>query len=68
MAETTDYIHIYDVNEDFNHCQIIDLFGEISGIDISSDDSNLFIGVQDINHGCLLDYKRIEQTGILEWI
>lgn len=45
MAETCDFVHVYDVKQDFANAQEIDFFGDVSGISFSPDTESLFIGV-----------------------
>lgn len=58
MAEPADFVHIFDVKQDFKRSQEIDIFGEIAGISFSPDREALFIGVADRTYGSLLEYKR----------
>ncbi|MCO5552668.1 hypothetical protein L7F22_006184 [Adiantum nelumboides] len=58
MAEPADFVHIFDVYQDFKKSQEIDIFGEIAGISFSPDTEALFIGVADRTYGSLLEYNR----------
>lgn len=58
MAEPADFVHLFDVKQDFKHSQEIDIFGEIAGISFSPDTETLFIGVADRTYGSLLEYNR----------
>ena len=58
MAEPADFVHIFDVYQDFTKSQEIDIFGEIAGISFSPDTEALFIGVADRTYGSLLEYNR----------
>ena len=42
MAETCDFVHVYDVKKDFANAQKIDFFGDVSGISFSPDMESLF--------------------------
>jgi len=56
MAEAMDFIDIYNVNADFSETQTIDIFGEVVGFDLTSDNNRLLIGVQESLYGCLLEF------------
>ena len=58
MAEPADFVHIFDVYQEFKKSQVIDIFGEISGISFSPDTEALFVGVADRTYGSLLEYNR----------
>ncbi|KAL4309570.1 hypothetical protein GQ457_01G050020 [Hibiscus cannabinus] len=60
MAEAADYVHVYDVNRDYENEQEIDFFGEIPGFSFSPDTESLFICVGDRGEygGSLLEYGR----------
>lgn len=58
MAEPADFVHVYDVYQDFQKSQEIDIFGEIAGVSFSPDAQALFIGVADRTYGSLLEYNR----------
>eukprot|EP01018_Ginkgo_biloba_P007573 Gb_24277 [translate_table: standard] len=58
MAEPADFLHVFDVRQNFDQCQEIDLFGEIAGISFSPDGEALFVGVADRTYGSLLEYNR----------
>lgn len=51
VGEAADFCHIYDCHSDFTTYQDINFFGEVAGVDISADDSKLFIGVTDNVYG-----------------
>ncbi|KAI4366223.1 hypothetical protein MLD38_022126 [Melastoma candidum] len=58
MAEPADFVHVYDTKTGYEKEQVIDFFGEISGISYSPDTESLFIGVWDRTYGSLLEYAR----------
>ena len=58
MAEEVDFVHIYDTKHMYNKRQEIDFFGELTGISFSPDTESLFIGVQEVSYGFLLEYNR----------
>jgi WD40 repeat protein len=62
MAEPADFVHIFDVASDYEHCQEIDLFGEIAGCGFSPDGSAAFIGVSDARYASVLqfDHRRAD--------
>lgn len=57
MAENEDFVHIYDVSSDFKHSQVIDFFGEISGIEFSPDSEILTIGCAGIDSGGIFQFE-----------
>eukprot|EP01023_Acetabularia_acetabulum_P004452 TRINITY_DN11860_c0_g4_i1.p1 TRINITY_DN11860_c0_g4~~TRINITY_DN11860_c0_g4_i1.p1 ORF type:complete len:427 (-),score=74.62 TRINITY_DN11860_c0_g4_i1:166-1446(-) len=68
MSEPVDFVHIYDVNENFNRCQDdeLDFFGEITGISFSPDSERLFIGVQDQTYGGIIQLNRYHEDNHME--
>ncbi|KAG7587457.1 WD40 repeat [Arabidopsis thaliana x Arabidopsis arenosa] len=58
MAEPADFVHLFDTEAGYSHCQEIDLFGEIAGISFSPDTEGLFVGVADRTYGSLLEFNR----------
>ncbi|KAK3029266.1 hypothetical protein RJ639_039506 [Escallonia herrerae] len=58
MAEPADFVHVFDVKNEYEKEQEIDFFGEISGISFSPDTESLFIGVWDRTYGSLLEFGR----------
>ena len=43
MAEQVDFLHLIDVGSDFQKCQVIDMFGDISGFCLTENDDSLFV-------------------------
>ncbi|XP_051125921.1 uncharacterized WD repeat-containing protein C2A9.03-like isoform X2 [Andrographis paniculata] len=66
MSEPADFVHVYDVRNNFDKEQEIDFFGEISGISFSPDTESLFIGVWDRTYGSLLQYNRCRHNSYLD--
>ena len=62
MAEAVDYLHIFDVEQQFQQAQVIDMFGMINGFDLSDDDETLFTGVKDRQYGCIMQYERLQSA------
>ena len=58
MAEPADFVHIFNLKENCNRCQEIDLFGEVAGISFSPDSEAFFIGTEDLTYGSLLEFDR----------
>lgn len=56
MAEQKDFVQVYDVRDNYNSCQEIDMFGEIGGISFTPHDESLFIAVSDKAYSSLLEY------------
>jgi len=57
MAEPADFVHVFDIKQDYAKCQEIDLFGELAGISFSPDSEALYVGVADCTHGSLLEFN-----------
>lgn len=68
MAEPADFVHVFDVKNGYEEEQIIDFFGEISGISFSPDTESLFIGVWDRTYGSLLEFGRRHNYSYLDTI
>lgn len=66
MAEPADFVHVFDVKNNYEEEQEIDFFGEISGISFSPDTEALFIGVWDRTYGSLLEYSRLRNYSLLD--
>ncbi|KAJ3096124.1 hypothetical protein HDU97_006203 [Phlyctochytrium planicorne] len=64
-AEPSDFVHIYDVTDPGYRCQVIDFFGDISGISFSPDGAeSFFIGNSDITYGSVCEFKRDRDIGV----
>lgn len=60
MAETTDFVHLFDVNNgQCDSCQLIDLFGEIAGIALTPCAQTLYIAMCDQTYSGLVQFKRV---------
>jgi WD40 repeat protein len=57
FSEPADFVHIYDVETGLRDCQILDFFGNISGVDFSPDSSRLTVSLADTMFGCLIDFQ-----------
>ncbi|KAL6567592.1 hypothetical protein OROGR_001260 [Orobanche gracilis] len=66
IAEPADFVHVYDVKNDYDREQEVDFFGEISGVSFSPDTDSLFIGVWDRTYGSLLQYNRCRSNSYLD--
>jgi hypothetical protein len=56
FSEPADFIHIYKTDT-FEECQVIDFFGNVSGIAFTPDSSLFSISLADTMFGCLVDFK-----------
>ncbi|KAH7282692.1 hypothetical protein KP509_35G044000 [Ceratopteris richardii] len=65
MAEPADFVHVFDVYQDFRKSQEIDMFGEIAGISFSPDTEALFIGIADRTYGSLLEFNHCHANAYL---
>ncbi|XP_010521195.1 PREDICTED: uncharacterized WD repeat-containing protein C2A9.03 isoform X1 [Tarenaya hassleriana] len=68
MAEPADFVHVIDTESGYEHCQEIDMFGEIAGISFSPDSEALFVGVADRTYGSLLEFNRRRHLHYLDSI
>ena len=57
FSEPADFVHVYDTHNGYRECQILDFFGNISGIAFSPDSSKLSISVADTMFGSLVDFQ-----------
>ncbi|KAL1930311.1 hypothetical protein VTP01DRAFT_10473 [Rhizomucor pusillus] len=57
-AEPIDFVHIYDTT-DYKSSQVIDMFGDIAGVNITPDDQALFIANTDHRQGGIFEFQRI---------
>lgn len=58
MAEPADFVHIYNIKENFERRQELDFFGEITGVSLSPDDESIYIGIWDRTYASLLQFNR----------
>jgi WD40 repeat protein len=56
FSEPADFVHIYDTKS-IGDCQVIDFFGNISGLAFSPDSSLLSVSVADTMFGCISDFQ-----------
>ncbi|KAK2971945.1 hypothetical protein RJ640_004965, partial [Escallonia rubra] len=66
MAEPADFVHVFDVKNEYEKEQEIDFFGEISGMSFSPDTESLFVGVWDRTYGSLLEFGRRRNYSYLD--
>ena len=57
MMEADDFVHIFDVNSNFRESQIIDFFGEISGITFDPEGNNFYIGCAGNENGGIFEFN-----------
>lgn len=57
FSEPADFVHIYDVSSGLKECQVLDFFGNISGLAFSPDSSKLSVSLADTMFGCLIDFQ-----------
>ena len=62
LAEPADFIHVVDA-QNFRSKQVIDFFGEISGISIPPDGSRLYIANGDPKYGGIMEFGRSSNRG-----
>jgi len=59
VAEADDYVNVYNVHSDFREYQIIDFFGETSGIDFDPDSRHLYIGCAGGENGGIFEFRNL---------
>lgn len=57
MMESDDFVHVFGVRSDFRECQVIDFFGEISGISFDRDGNNFYIGCAGNENGGIFEFN-----------
>jgi hypothetical protein len=62
LAEPADFIHIIDA-QNFGSKQVIDFFGEISGISMPPDGSRLYVANGDPKYGGIMEFGRSSTCG-----
>lgn len=65
-GESADYVHIYDCKSNYKREQLIDFFGEMSGISFSPCGQSLFLGVNDRTYKSLMEFQKISYSMIDE--
>ncbi|CAO3653293.1 unnamed protein product [Cunninghamella echinulata] len=63
MAEPIDFVHIFQTHN-YEKSQVIDFFGEISGVSFTPDDQALFIANNDERTGGISEFQRLHQHKI----
>lgn len=59
VAEADDYVSVYSVHSDFRECQIIDFFGETSGIAFDPESRHLYIGCASAENGGIFEFQSL---------
>lgn len=62
MSEATDFVHIYDTRSGYQAGEIIDMFGEISGIGFDPESTHLFVSNSNPEHGGLFTFALKRNT------
>lgn len=57
MMEADDFVHVFSVKSDFLESQVIDFFGEISGITFDPDGNNFYIGCAGNENGGIFEFN-----------
>ncbi|KAJ3201940.1 hypothetical protein HDU67_000954 [Dinochytrium kinnereticum] len=64
-AEPADFVHVYDFKDPEYRSQVIDFFGDISGISFSpKNGDSLFIGNSDDRYGSVFEFRRDRDLGV----
>lgn len=58
VMEADDYVSLYSTASDYREAQVIDFFGEISGIAFDPTGSSLYIGCAGMENGGIMEFKR----------
>lgn len=56
MMEADDFVHVYSVKSDYKEGQVIDFFGEISGISFDPEGGNFYIGCAGNENGGIFEF------------
>lgn len=56
MMEADDFVHVFGVSLDFQESQVIDFFGEISGIAFDPQGDNFYIGCAGTENGGIMEF------------
>ncbi|KAF7730587.1 hypothetical protein EC973_001969 [Apophysomyces ossiformis] len=64
-AEPIDYVHLYDAQQ-YDSCQVINLFGAVAGFAFTPEDQALFIAnaTNDVGHG-IYEFQKINEEPIM---
>ncbi|KAF0980376.1 hypothetical protein FDP41_013590 [Naegleria fowleri] len=67
-AEPADFVHIYDVNSNFEKEQLLDFYGEIVGVDFSKKDGgkSLYVGIFDRQFKSLMEFSRFSSETTID--
>lgn len=57
MMEADDFVHVFDVHSNFRESQVIDFFGEISGITFDPEGNNFYIGCAGNENGGIFEFN-----------
>ncbi|GFQ00294.1 uncharacterized WD repeat-containing protein c2a9.03 [Phtheirospermum japonicum] len=68
MAESADFVHIFNVESGYDEEQEIDFFGEISGISFSPDTESLYVGIWDRTYSSFIEFGRRREYSYLDAI
>ncbi|KAD3337092.1 hypothetical protein E3N88_32612 [Mikania micrantha] len=66
VAESADFVHVYNTKLNYEKRQEIDFFGEISGVSLSPDDETLYVGLWDRTYASLLQFNKRNKYGYLD--
>ncbi|KAL9647995.1 hypothetical protein ABK040_016686 [Willaertia magna] len=67
-AEPADFLHLYDVESNFEREQQLDVFGEIVGVSFSKGDGgkSLFVGMYDRQYKSVMEFNRFVPSNCLD--
>eukprot|EP01080_Neovahlkampfia_damariscottae_P005456 gene5456-9269_t len=65
VSEAADFGHIYDATKNYKSEQILDVFGEISGITFAPNEESLFLGIYDQTYSSLIEFQKIRNDEYL---
>jgi len=67
-SEPADFVHIYDVNNNYAKEQILDVFGEVVGIAFSKKDGgrSLYVGLYDKQFRSMMEFSRFSTSNNLD--
>lgn len=63
-SEAADFVHVYSAQDSYEREQLMEVFGEIVGIDLSPDASSLFVGIFDTNLKSIIEFNAVRRSNI----
>jgi WD40 repeat protein len=65
-AECADFVHIYDTKSGYDREQLLDMFGEISGISFTPESDHFYMGIYDRAYRSLAEFSRVRHFDMID--